>query len=144
MSDNKQELFSHRIHAGRRTYFFDVKEGSDGIKHLVITETRHSDGDRERSRVMVFEEHFEEFFGCLKEITEFLGLNKSETTDRLEEIRQTHPNAYKKWTPEEDAQLKESYTQGLGIDALAETFQRQSSAIRSRLTKLGVLSNTKL
>lgn len=139
MSDHNQTLYSDKIQAGSRTYFLDVKQGKDGVKYLTITETRSSDGELERNRVMVFEEHFETFFAQLIKITEFLGLDH---TDRLDEIRQTHPNAYKKWTPEEDAHLKQSYAQGLSIDVLATTFQRQPSAIRSRLIKLGLLSHS--
>ena len=54
----------------------------------------------------------------------------------LDEIRQKYPNAYEKWSAEEDERLRQQY--GRNISELAELFGRQPSAIRSRLTKLGL------
>lgn len=57
----------------------------------------------------------------------------------LETVRQRYPKAYEKWTEDEDARLKVEYVKGLGIRLLSEMFQRQPSAIRSRLRKLGLV-----
>jgi hypothetical protein len=57
----------------------------------------------------------------------------------LETVRQRYPRAYEKWTEDEDARLKVEYGKGLGIRLLSEMFQRQPSAIRSRLRKLGIV-----
>lgn len=54
-------------------------------------------------------------------------------------LRQRYPRAYEKWTEDEDARLKVEYGKGLGIRLLSEMFQRQPSAIRSRLRKLGLV-----
>jgi hypothetical protein len=59
---NKKALFSERVHAGSRIYFFDVKEAIDGTKYLVIDESRHSEGDSyTHNRVMVFEDNVAKF-----------------------------------------------------------------------------------
>jgi hypothetical protein len=57
----------------------------------------------------------------------------------LETIHRRYPRAYEKWTEEEDVRLKIEYGKGLGIQPLSEMFQRQPSAIRSRLRKLGLV-----
>lgn len=57
----------------------------------------------------------------------------------VEIIRQKYPRAYVKWTPGEDEKLKNEYASGQQIGELAKKFQRQSSAIRSRLRKLGLI-----
>jgi hypothetical protein len=57
----------------------------------------------------------------------------------LETIHRRHPRAYERWTEDEDARLKIEYGKGLDIQLLSEMFQRQPSAIRSRLRKLGIL-----
>ncbi len=57
----------------------------------------------------------------------------------IEIIRQKHPRAYVKWTSGEDEKLKNEYASGQQIGELAKKFQRQSSAIRSRLRKLGLI-----
>ncbi len=39
----EKELFSRRIRAGKRTYFFDVKQSAQGDKYLVVSESRPTD-----------------------------------------------------------------------------------------------------
>jgi hypothetical protein len=57
----------------------------------------------------------------------------------LEKIRLQYPRAYEKWTDEEDTRLKVEHDKGLSARLLSEMFQRQPSAIRSRLRKLGIV-----
>jgi hypothetical protein len=59
--------------------------------------------------------------------------------DRMAEIRRAHPKAYLPWSAEEDARLSERFRSGASIKELAREFQRQPSAIRSRLPKLGLI-----
>ena len=62
MAGNRKELFSERVFAGSRIYFFDVKEATDGAKYLVIDESRHGEGDSyTHNRVMVFEDNVAKF-----------------------------------------------------------------------------------
>ncbi|MEG4212771.1 hypothetical protein [Microcoleus sp. S13_B4] len=56
-----------------------------------------------------------------------------------EKIRHKYPRAYVKWSQDEDENLKKEYASGQQIDELAQRFQRQPSAIRSRLHKLGLI-----
>ena len=56
----------------------------------------------------------------------------------MAEIRREYPNAYLPWTAESDAALLAAYQSGHDVAALADTFGRQPSAIRSRLNHLGV------
>ncbi|MFN3599110.1 MAG: DUF3276 family protein [Aquificaceae bacterium] len=62
----KEKLYSKKLTAGKRTYFFDVKRGRDGSAYLVITEQTED----KRSRLMVFEDRVEEFLSALKEATD--------------------------------------------------------------------------
>lgn len=83
----------------------------------------------------------EEAVGNSGEINQNSGsaLNAENKKNQNEKIRQKHPRAYVKWSPEEDEKLKNEYTSGQQIGELAKQFQRQSSAIRSRLEKLGLV-----
>jgi hypothetical protein len=67
------------------------------------------------------------------------GPNKQEASYSVDEIRLNYPKAYKKWTPEEDAQLTREYKEGLSVIKLAEMHQRKDGAIRSRLVRLGLV-----
>ena len=68
---------------------------------------------------------------------------RSETQSQGEEIaqiRSQYPNAYTPWTAEADAALLAAHQAGHDVAALADTFGRQPSAIRSRLNRLGASS----
>lgn len=132
-----KELFSQRLVAGKRTYFFDVKESREGVKFLVIAESRLVGEKRERSSIMIFQEHLAAFLAALQEILEIAGF-RFKTYD-LQTIRQHYPKAYAKWAEEEDKRLTEEYQGGKTIEELAKAFQRKPSAIRARLRKLGLL-----
>lgn len=59
----REKLYSKKLTAGKRTYFFDVKRGRDGSAYLVITEQT----EEKRNRLMVFEDKMEEFLSAMKE-----------------------------------------------------------------------------
>ena len=61
---------------------------------------------------------------------------------QVAEIRRQYPNAYTPWTAEADAALLAAHQAGHDIAALADTFGRQPSAIRSRLHHLGAAAPT--
>ena len=61
--------------------------------------------------------------------------------ERLAEIKKTARRAYEPWTQEEEARLKDLCLRGLSPHQIARQLQRQPSAIRSRLVKLGLLGD---
>lgn len=52
--------------------------------------------------------------------------------------RQEHPNAYDPWNEEADAELARMWAEGMAVTEIADHFGRKSSAIISRLKKLGL------
>lgn len=52
--------------------------------------------------------------------------------------RQEHPNAYDPWTEEADEQLKKMWSEGVSAHEIADHFGRKSSAIITRMKKLGI------
>jgi hypothetical protein len=82
MAVNKKALFSERVFAGSRTYFFDVSEASNGAKYLVIDESKHTEGDTyEHKRVMVFQDNLEKFMEGLTK-----AVNAMTSEDRSEDV----------------------------------------------------------
>lgn len=63
---------------------------------------------------------------------------ESDYQARLQDIRSRYQRAYERWTEGEDAQLRAMFTQHRTIQQMATRFQRQPSAIRARLSKLGL------
>ena len=64
--DNQnQEIFSERVRAGKRTYFFDVKATRSNDYYLTITESKRlykEDGFvYEKHKIFLYKEDFEKF-----------------------------------------------------------------------------------
>lgn len=72
MAVERTDLFSEKVAAGGRTYFFDVKRAKGGAHYLVISESRPKDGGFEHQRVMVFPENFPAFSEALKKAAVFI------------------------------------------------------------------------
>jgi very-short-patch-repair endonuclease len=58
---------------------------------------------------------------------------------QIEAIRRIHARAYLPWSADEDARLKAAFKQGATQEKLSAKFERQPSAIASRLKKLGLV-----
>ncbi len=58
---------------------------------------------------------------------------------KLKEIRAQHPNAYAKWTPEEEKEIIEKFKSGKSIKDISALSGRKVGGIRSRLVKLGLI-----
>lgn len=68
------------------------------------------------------------------------GVSSFQRSQEIAKIRRRHPRAYEPWEDKEDFQLGQWFQQGQTIEQLATQFQRQPSAIESRLRKLKLLS----
>lgn len=60
----------------------------------------------------------------------------SNWNDRLEKMREKHPNAYKPWTAADDALLSERFQNGDDLKTLTKTLGRHDRSIVMRLQKL--------
>ena len=134
----QDEIFTAKLSAGRRTYFFDVKETSKGDRYLRITETikRHSD-IFEKHHIMVFNEDIEDFAALMSNT--FLKLREPLPNNSVEEDKlEPNHNAYKIWTHDEDEKLEHLFSVGKTTIELAQIFGREKCAIKSRIKKLGL------
>ena len=80
---NAEEIFSKALRAGRRTYFFDVRETKAGDYYLTITESKkftNEDGTffYKKHKIYLYKEDFSEFNSSLKETCDFIIENKGE------------------------------------------------------------------
>lgn len=72
------------------------------------------------------------------------GKSESDTGDSaLDKIRKKNPNAYRKWSEEDDQILKLKFEQGTTIKILMKEFGRQKGGITARLVKLGLIEDPK-
>jgi len=96
----QEEIFSQVLRAGRRTYFFDVRETKAGDYYLTITESKkftHEDGSfhYKKHKIYLYKEDFSEFGEILNKATEFIINEKGQ-----EVISERHQKDYHK--PNED------------------------------------------
>lgn len=55
--------------------------------------------------------------------------------EKIAKMREVHPNAFRPWTDEHDADLKQDFHNGLNLDQLSEKFGRHPGSIIARLKK---------
>ena len=75
MEENKEnekvEIYSKRVRAGKRTYFFDVKSTRSNDYYLTITESKRRFKDEtyvyEKHKIFLYKEDFDKFIEALKE-----------------------------------------------------------------------------
>lgn len=78
-----KDIFTRIFKAGRRTYFFDVKETRDSDYYLTITESiKHTNQDGKfyfkKHKIFLYKEDFKDFQNALLETTQFIIDNKGE------------------------------------------------------------------
>lgn len=72
--EDREQIYSKRVRAGKRTYFFDVRSTRANDYYLTITESRrHPQGEGftyEKHKLFLYKEDFDKFIGALQESVE--------------------------------------------------------------------------
>ncbi len=94
--NERQDIYSQMMRAGRRTYFFDVRETKAGDYYLTITESKKftsEDGSFhfKKHKIYLYKEDFNEFKQELNNATDFIIKEKGETV-----ISERHQDDYVK------------------------------------------------
>jgi len=94
--DNKEreEVFSKKVRAGKRTYFFDVKATRSGDFYLTLTESkkRLEDGVFVKHKIFLYKEDFEKFAEGLNETVDYIK-NHQEVIEKRYEFADNHEGA---------------------------------------------------
>jgi hypothetical protein len=72
MVDDREDVYSKAVRAGKRTYFFDVKSTRGRDLFLTITESKkhtHEDGSAsyQKHKIFLYKEDFDKFIDGLKD-----------------------------------------------------------------------------
>ncbi|MCU4175413.1 DUF3276 family protein [Carboxylicivirga sp. N1Y90] len=81
VKNDREEIFSKAVRAGKRTYFFDVKATRKNDYYLTITESkkRYDQDGRyhfEKHKVFLYKEDFDKFVDGLQETVDFIKKNQ--------------------------------------------------------------------
>ncbi len=90
---DQEEIFSNKVKAGKRTYFFDVRATRGNDYYLTITESKkifNEDGSHyfKKHKIFLYEEHFVKFKDALAESIKYIYNNKLR---KLFQIQKTNP-----------------------------------------------------
>jgi len=77
-NNNIHDIFSKSVRAGKRTYFFDVKETKSGEYYITLTESKKRlNGENgkffyEKHKLFLYKEDFEKFSEGLQGVIEYI------------------------------------------------------------------------
>jgi hypothetical protein len=92
----QEEIYSKVMRAGRRTYFFDVRETKAGDYYLTITESKKFTNDDgsfhyKKHKIYLYKEDFADFKDNLEEMIQYIIDEKGD-----EVISERHQKDYKR------------------------------------------------
>jgi len=89
----REEVFSKKVRAGKRTYFFDVKATRSNDYYVTITESkkRLEDGVFIKHKIFLYKEDFEKFVEGLNGTIDFIKDNQEVVEKRYEFSEITEP-----------------------------------------------------
>lgn len=98
----REEVFSKKVRAGKRTYFFDVKATRSGDYYLTLTESkkRLEDGVFVKHKIFLYKEDFDKFTEGLTETVEYIKNHQDVVEKRYEYSDNAEHNGSK--TPSDD------------------------------------------
>ncbi|MDD3567857.1 MAG: DUF3276 family protein [Bacteroidales bacterium] len=84
--NERDDIFSKVIRAGKRTYFFDVKATRQNDYYLTITESKKRFGQDgkfffEKHKIFLYKEDFEKFAEGLNEVVDYIKTNNGEAKE---------------------------------------------------------------
>ena len=100
MADNRdmEEIFSKKVRAGRRTYFFDVRSTRAGDYYMTLTESKrdfNEDGTPfyKKHKIYLYKEDFANFKEAFNEVSDYIIKEKGEeiisnSEKKIEEVKE--------------------------------------------------------
>jgi hypothetical protein len=85
---SREEYFSKRVRAGKRTYYFDVKATRSNDYYVTITESKRLPGESEdrpvyeKHKIFLYKEDFEKFSDGLMEALGYIREHQPGTVSR--------------------------------------------------------------
>jgi hypothetical protein len=84
--NERDDIFSKVVRAGKRTYFFDVKATRQNDYYLTITESKKRFGQDgkfffEKHKIFLYKEDFEKFAEGLNEVVDYIKTNNGEAKE---------------------------------------------------------------
>lgn len=134
-----RDLFNVQMSSHSGEVYFDIKKDAQE-DYLKITQSKYTgNNERRREKIFIARSELIEFRDAINKAIDYWNLETKEKAVKKVCKTELAGNAYLPWEKEADEYLMSLYKEGKSIKELAEIFERQRGAIRSRLKKLGVI-----
>lgn len=143
MSRSEPIFISSVLKTKKRDYTIEVYQRKND-RVLNIQQMKFKGAEYQTNSIQIEEEHLPAFMNLFRDVVgEMIGQspNQQKQYNGFEEIRKTFPQAYQKWTTEEESELITLFNDGVKTATIAKHLQRKPGAIRSRLKKLELLND---
>lgn len=116
-----QEIFSRKIRAGRRTYFFDVRSTKAGDYYMTITESIKDFDDQgvpsyRKHKIYLYKEEFNNFKNAFNDVSDFIISEKGEEIISSKKEKSTKEKSEKASNNEATTDFTEVNFEDLGKD----------------------------
>ena len=109
-SKDQDEIYSHRMKAGKRTYFFDVKATRGQDYYLTITESKRRPGSDpdgpasyEKHKIFLYKEDFNKFIDALHDAVDYVR-DELLSPEEVAELDRPRPSYDGEQPPRSDGQ----------------------------------------
>ena len=132
MNDNRDEIYSKSLRAGRRTYFFDVRSTRADDFYLTITESKrdfNEDGSPfyKKHKIYLYKEDFQNFKDHLNELTDYIIKERGEEIISLKD-KETPLEEIKTEETEEAEKVEEEKKEESPVDEKIPTEEVKEEA----------------
>jgi hypothetical protein len=126
----RDEVYSEKIRAGKRTYFFDVRATRANDYYITITESkrRFNGGGYDKHKIFLYKEDFNKFLNALNKTvdhvkTELMPDYDYEEFDRNREYDYDNDNSSYEDKKEEPRKRKEESFDEEGVESLSTSWE---------------------
>ena len=119
--NDMQEIFSRKIRAGRRTYFFDVRSTKAGDYYMTITESIKEFDEQgtpsyRKHKIYLYKEEFQNFKNTFSEVSDFIIAEKGEEIISNKKDHSTDEKSKKESNDKDTTDFTEVSFEDLGKD----------------------------
>ena len=120
-TNDMQEIFSRKIRAGRRTYFFDVRSTKAGDYYMTITESikefdEQGSPSYRKHKIYLYKEEFQNFKNTFSEVSDFIISEKGKEIISNKKDQSSKENSEKNSSDKQTTDFTEVSFEDLGKD----------------------------
>jgi len=123
--DDRDDIYSNVVRAGKRTYFFDVKATRQNDYYLTITESKKKIGRDggfffEKHKIFLYKEDFDKFAEGFTDAVDYIKANNEQKDSEAESEPESKAEATSENQTEEPVAVTQDEFSSISFDDLGE------------------------